>query len=98
MRSTLIILCAALSGCASFTLGTYVPTAAQSQPEIEGSLAFCKQFAYDAAHTIGEDAKRLALKATVVGIPLGVARERAVQRAAWAECMEARSFYVEAPK
>jgi len=96
MRSTLIILFA-LTGCAT-RLGNYAPAAGQSDAEISQAVSDCKAVAYAAAHTPGEDFARIALKASIVGIPAGIARERAIEREAWVECMQAHGFWAEAAK
>lgn len=95
MKKTALVLCVALTGCGSYSLGVVSPMAGQLQQQTEHETLFCKDKAKNEVNTSARHAAAFVAGATIIGVPLVAASERISVRKAFSACMAERGYTVE---
>lgn len=96
MRTSLTILCLALSGCGHFLtpLGTVQPQTGKSAADQQLAREECVDQSRASVETPEGMARAAALGLTVVGAPSEIARLQATRKAVFKHCMEERGYQV----
>ncbi len=96
MRRTiwLVLLACGVTACGTFNLGIVRPQAGKTSEQQQLDTLTCKDQANLAANTTGRQTGDFLLGMTIIGAPVAFEREKAKERAVFADCMQARGYVV----
>ena len=95
--AAVVLLCSALTGCGTYSLGRAFPQKGETQDQVRLAVLDCQDKAKNEANTDGRVAASFAAGLTIIGAPIAIAEERRKTREVWQECMKAKGYRVEPP-
>ena len=84
-----------LVACGTFQLaGGISPPHGKTADQQQNDVLFCKDQAHNEAGTNGQQAKAFLMGLTIIGAPIAIEQDRALQREVFARCMTDKGYSV----